>query len=51
MALAPFPVENYIPNEEELAWEVRYLRMNRAGDQSRMREENLRLWLEAATRE
>ena len=51
MAVTPFPVDNSVPEEEEVLWEVCCLRTNRAGGPVGMRAEHLRAWLGAATRE
>ena len=54
----PIPVEDLtllvdheIPEGEEIAWEVRRIRLNRSGGIPRMRAEHLRQWLIPATRD
>ena len=39
-----------MPDEGEIEWAVKRLRNNRAGGASRMREEDLKVWLAAARR-
>ena len=51
MDLTPFLVDEYVPEEEEVAWEVRHLDRNRAGKLPGMRAEHLRSWLWAAMKE
>ena len=45
----PFAVEDGVPEEEEVEWEVKRLQNNHAGGASRMRAEDLKGWI-AATR-
>ena len=48
VAIEPFAVEDGVPEEEEIEWEVKRLRNNRAGGPSRMLAGNLKVWLAAA---
>ena len=43
-------VEDGVPTEAEVEWEVKCLRNNRAGGASRMQAEDLKGWLAAARR-
>ena len=51
MALTPFTVENSIPEEEEVDWDVLFLRRNRAGGLNGMIIEHLQPCLQSDTRE
>ena len=46
-----FLMDDVIPEDEEIAWEVRRLCLNRSGGPSGMRAEHLRQWLIAATQD
>ena len=48
--IAPFAVEDGVPEETEVEWAVKRLKNNRAGGASRMRAEDLKGWLAAARR-
>ena len=48
--IEPFAVEEGVPEEGEIEWEVKRLQNNRAGGPSRMRAEDLKGWLVAAQR-
>ena len=43
-------MEDGVPEEEEIEWAVKRLQNNRAGGPSRMRAEDLKGWLAAASR-
>ena len=45
VALTPYPVENFIPEEEEVAWGFLCLHMNRDGPLYGTSTEHLRSWL------
>ena len=47
----PFLMDDVIPEDEEIAWEVRRLCLNRSGGPPGMRAEHLRQWLIAATQD
>ena len=49
--LAPFPVDDTIPREEEIAEVVLHLQLHRDEGPSGMRAEHLSIWLSAVTRE
>ena len=51
VTIEPFAVEDGVPLEVEVEWEIKRLRINRAGGPSRMRAEDLKGWLAAARRE
>ena len=51
VGVQPFLVDDSILEDEEIAWAVRRLRLNRSGDQSGMRAEHLRQWLYKAMRD
>ena len=51
VGVQPFLVDDSILEDEEIAWAVRRLRLNRSGDQSGMRAEHLRQWLIDAIRD
>ena len=52
MGMQPYPVEESIPEEEEdIAWELRRLCLNRSGGPSGMRSEHFRQWLIFATQD
>ena len=44
MSVAPFMINNLIPDEEEIEWEIRRLRYNCSVALSGMRAEYLRKW-------
>ena len=48
--IAPFAVEDGVPEEAEAEWAVKRLQNNRAGGPSQMRAEDLKGWLAAARR-
>ena len=41
----PFPVEDSVPKEDKIEWEVKWLQNHRSGGPSGMRDENLKGWL------
>ena len=45
----PFSVDDGIPEDEDIAWAVRRLCLNRSGGPSVLRAEHLRQWLIAET--
>ena len=47
----PFLVDDSIPEDEDIAWVIRRLRLKCSGSPSGMRTEQLRQWLIAATRD
>ena len=49
--VAPFPVDDKISWEEEIAKVVLQMQLHCSGGPSRMRDLHLRMWLRAATRE
>ena len=49
--VAPFPVDDNIPEEEEIAKLVLWLKLHRTGGPSGMSSEHLRMWFWVATRE
>ena len=51
MALDPFPVDDLVPGEEEVAGAVRNLILNRSGRPFGMRVDHLRNWQRVATQE
>ena len=46
-----FLVDDFILEDEDIAWAVRRLRLNRSGCPSEMQAEHLRQWLIAATQD
>ena len=44
----PFLVDDFIPEDEEIAWAVRKICLNRSGGLLGMRDEHLRQWLHKA---
>ena len=51
MTVAPFSINNSIPDEEEIKWEVRCLQYNRYGGSSGMRVDHLQKWLKESHKE
>ena len=51
MTVAPFSINNSIPDEEEIEWEVRCLQYNRPRGPSGMISNHLRKWLREANKE
>ena len=49
MGFQPFPVDDSIPVDKDITWEVRRLHLNRSDRPSVIRAEHLRQWLIAAT--
>ena len=45
ISVPPSPINNSVPTEEEVEWEVRRLWGHRSGGPSQVRSENLREWL------
>ena len=43
--MAPFTIDEWIPDYEEIDWAVRWMRYNCSGTPSGMRAEHLRKWL------
>ena len=41
----PFPVEDSVPKEDKIEWEVKWLQNHHSGGPSGMRDENLKGWL------
>ena len=50
VGVQPFVVDDSIPEDKEIAWAVRRLRLNRSDSQLGMRAEHLRQWLYEAMR-
>ena len=48
IAIQPFRVDDSVPEEVEIEWQVKRLRNNRSGGASRMRAEHVKWWLAAA---
>ena len=48
--IEPFAVEDGVPKEGGIEWAVKRLRNNRTGGASRMRAEDLKVWIAAARR-
>ena len=48
--VTPFPMEDSIPGEAEIAEVVKCLRLNRFGGPSGMRAEHIHQWLQEVTR-
>ena len=51
VGLQPFLVDDFIPEDEEIAWAVRRLCLNSSSVPSVIRAEHLRQWLHEATRD
>ena len=49
VALDPFPVDDFVTEEDEVDGVVRHLHLNRAGVPSSMWAEHIRSWLKSAT--
>ena len=46
--MQPFPVDDSVPTEDEIEWEVTLLHKHRSRGTSGMREEQLKMWLATA---
>ena len=51
MAVAPFSINDSIPDEEEIKWEVSHMQYNCSGVPSGMRADHLRKWLKEDQKE
>ena len=49
MGIEPFPIKNYLPRDDDIEWEVHRLFRQRSVRPSKIREEHLQGWIEAAT--
>ena len=48
ISVEPFPVDNLVPTEDEIEWEMKRLRNQCSGEPSGMRAKHLKKWLVAA---
>ena len=51
VSVGPFPLDESVPTEGDIKWEVRSMRDNRSGGLSRIRAEHLQQWLWEAQKE
>ena len=51
VSVGPFPLDELVPTEGDIEWEVRSMRDNRSGGLSRIRAEHLQQWLWEAQKE
>ena len=49
VVITPFPVEEYLPGNEDISWAVCRICLNRSRGLSGLQEEHLRTWLGEAT--
>ena len=48
ISVQPFPLDNSVPMEDNIEWEVTQLRNHRSGGASGMRAEHLKRWMATA---